>query len=65
VKGMHIGYWRESRKRHIEKPRSKLVDNTELHLKRDRTGWFVLHLSGSGQGLWRALLNTVMSLRFA
>jgi hypothetical protein len=47
---MHIGYWWESHKRPLRRPRRRWVNNIKIDLKRDSMGWYGLDPSGSGYG---------------
>jgi hypothetical protein len=49
-------------KRPLGKPRRRWVDSIKMDLR--EMGWCGLHRSGSGYGPVRALVNTVMNLRF-
>jgi hypothetical protein len=62
-RGIHIGYWWESQKRPLERPRHKWVHNIKIDLR--ETGWDVTNCIDLDQDRdqWRALLNTVMNFR--
>jgi hypothetical protein len=65
-RGMHIGYWWQSqkvRKRPLERPRHKWVDNIKMDL--GETGWDGMDWIDLPQNRdqWRALVNMLMNLR--
>jgi hypothetical protein len=60
---MHIGYWWESQKRPLGRPRRRWVDNIKIDLRErgwDGMGWIDLV---QDRDQWRALVNTAMNLR--
>jgi hypothetical protein len=62
---MHIGYWWESQKERdpLGRPRHRWVDNIKMDLREigwDGRDWIKL---AQDRDQWRALVNTVMSLR--
>jgi hypothetical protein len=59
---MHIGYWWESQKRPLGRPKHRWVDNIKIDLReigRDGMEWINL---AQDRGQWKALVNTVMNL---
>jgi hypothetical protein len=63
-RGMHIGFWWESRKeRPLGRPRRRWEDNIRMDLR--EIGWGGMDWIDLAQDRdqWRALLNTVMNLR--
>jgi hypothetical protein len=60
---MHIGYWWESQKRPLGRPRRRWVDN--IKMDPTQTGWDGVDLNGMAQDKkqWRALVNKVLKLR--
>jgi hypothetical protein len=60
---MHIGYWWESQKRPLGRPRRRWVDNIKVDLRErgcDGMDWIDL---AQDRDQWRALANAVMNLR--
>jgi hypothetical protein len=62
-RGMHIGYWRESQKRPLGRPRHRWVNNIIMDLR--DIGWVVIDWIDLAQdrNQWRALVNTLMKFR--
>jgi hypothetical protein len=64
-RGMYIGYWWESQKeRALGRPRRRWVDNIKMDLRETKgggMGWIDLP---QDRDQWRALVNTVIYLRF-
>jgi hypothetical protein len=61
---MHIGYWWESQKRPLGRPRCRWMDNIKMDLReigRDGVDWMDM---AQDMDQWRALVNTVLNLRF-
>jgi hypothetical protein len=62
--GMHIGYWWACQKeRPLGRPRRRWVDIIKMDLR--EIGWEEVHLidMAPDRDQWRALVNTVLSLR--
>jgi hypothetical protein len=60
---MHIGYWWESQKRPLGRPRRRWADDIKMDRREigwDGRDWIEL---AQGRDQWRALVNTVMNLR--
>jgi hypothetical protein len=60
---MHIGYWLESQKRPLGRPRHRWVDNIKMNLR--DIGWGGMDWIDLAQDRdqWRALANMVMYFR--
>jgi hypothetical protein len=60
---MHKGYWWESQKRPLGRPRCRLVDNITMNLR--EIGWGCMDWTNLVQDRdqWRALVNTEMNLQ--
>jgi hypothetical protein len=59
---MHIGYWWESQKGPLGRPRYGWVDNIKMHLREmGHYGMDWIHLA-QDRGQWRVLVNTAMNL---
>jgi hypothetical protein len=60
---MHIGYWWESWKERVGRPRSRWVDNIKMDLR--EIGWDGMDWTDLAQDVdqWRVLVNTVMNLQ--
>jgi hypothetical protein len=60
---MNIGYWWESQKRPLGRPRRRWVDNIKMDLREiewDGMDWIDM---AQDRDQWRALVNTAMNLR--
>jgi hypothetical protein len=57
-KGLLIGYWWESQKRTLGRPRQRWVNNIKMDI-----GWGCVDWINLSQDMnrWRALVNTVMN----
>jgi hypothetical protein len=60
---MHIGFWWESRKERLGRPRRRLEDNIRMDL--GAMGWGGMDWIDLAQDSdqWRALVSTLMNLR--
>jgi hypothetical protein len=62
-RGMHIGYWWESQKKPLGRPRHRWVDNIKMDLREigwDGVDWIDVV---QARDQWRALLNMLLNLR--
>jgi hypothetical protein len=61
--GMDIGYWWESEKRPLGRPRHRWVNNIKMDLRETR--WEGVDWTDMAQDMeqWRALVNTILNLR--
>jgi hypothetical protein len=63
-RGMHVGYWWESQKRPLGRPRRRWVDTIKMDFRYDGGGMDWIDLD-QDRDQWRALVNMVMNLRVA
>jgi hypothetical protein len=59
---MHIGYWWESQKRPLGRPRHRWVVNVKMDLRGIRWGGMDWTDLAQDRDQWRALVNTVANL---
>jgi hypothetical protein len=61
-RGMHIGYWWESRKRPLGRPRHRWVDNIKIDFIEIGLGGINWTDMALDRDQWRVLVNMVMNL---
>jgi hypothetical protein len=61
-RGMHIGFWWESQKKPLERPRIRWEDNVKMDVRKIEWGGMEWIDLAQDQDQWRALVNMVMNL---